>query len=264
VNPCDQLLHALGEGVPLDEALRIHADACAACGALVSLDRKLPAVCTAEVPGELPASLREAVAREASPTAPYSPWPRMLAPVGLTLLLAVAVMALSPRRDLAHQPQGLYWAVALAWLASVVTGLVLVLYRTGSGLGCRATTRWRYLAVAVLAFEALAWTTTRPVPGSMMCAGMAAMHQHLACAAFGGVLAALMGVSVFRVARRTAAVCPTSAGATAGTAAGFAAVLALHLECAFADPLHVAASHLVPVVLGAAVGAFAGRRYLAP
>ncbi|HYY05649.1 MAG TPA: NrsF family protein, partial [Candidatus Limnocylindria bacterium] len=62
--------------------------------------------------------------------------------------------------------------------------------------------------------------------------------------------------------RRGAPLAPASAGALAGAGALLASAAAMRIACPVDDPLHLIAWHMVPILLGVALSAFAGAAWL--
>jgi hypothetical protein len=244
--------------------LREHLNQCEPCRQVVDFDQSLDQSELAHVLTLEPSQeLKALVASTQGPTVRSSCWRRAVLPTSITALAAAAVLPIL-RVDFHSQPGWFAYGVAAMWAGMFALGLVTVLAPGRWGLGIPPWLRMAYVAGSIAVFETVAWTATRPTSYSLIRVGVDAWWSHLACALAGTAVAALIGVLMVRAARRTAAVSPTTAGSAAGTAAGFAAALCGHLECAFANASHIALAHLVPVALGAIVGALVGRRWLEP
>ena len=233
---------------------------------MVAADQTLSTLAGSEPAGEeaLPPALREALRRDARPVAPFSPWRRALPTAALVVAITATALAVMPRADLSHQPPSRIALGLGAALSGLAIALTLLLHGGRSGLGLPTRARWIVVALSLAGFEAVNVAVTVPVEGSVHLEGAAAWQGGLGCALHGGLLAALVGVAVFRGARRSAVVSPMAAGAAAGLAAGFAGALSQHLQCPVMDLDHTLVAHLAPMVFGVLLGALAGRRWLAP
>lgn len=260
---CDDIVEALGDGAEFSEAQSVHAKRCPPCGALVAIDHQLKSVGDATQPLQQCAALREALAQDHAPVKPRTPIRRAAPVIIATAVICVFAAVEGRRGPLAIEHPMLFWGAAGFWLAMLVGGLSLTLYRGRAGLGVSAPMCWIYVTLSAVTFEMLAFVSAVPGDVSWAAPGHEWVH-HLLCASFGTVVAAIVGVLLFRAARHTAVVSPESAGAAAGTAAGMAGALLLQLGCSTSDSTHVAVAHVMPIVLGALVGMFAGRRILAP
>lgn len=263
---CDQVVDALSEAKPLDASLEAHLAACDGCRAMVAADRALGSLAASDVVEEepLPPALSEALRRDHQAVSAFSPWRRALPFAALVLAIVAVGLAVLPRPDLAHQPVGRIALGLGAALSGLAIALTLLLHGGRSGLGLPSRLRWAFVAVALAGYEAINAAVTVPVEGSVHHEGAAASAATVWCAVHGGLLAAVAGALVFLGARRSAVVSPTAAGAVAGLAAGFAGALAQHLLCPVMDMDHTLFAHLAPPALGALLGAWAGRRWLAP
>lgn len=260
---CDRVLRALDEGAALDEGQRAHARSCPTCGALVAAQHAVEGI-VAPVGDALdpPAALRDQVAASLAPMPRRRPLRRALLPVALAAGLVLALWRLAPRADLAHQPPSRLAVALAAGALGMGTGLAALLARGRFGVGPSAHLRAAWLAVAVVAFEgASAWSTVA-VEGSVTPTGARALARMARCALEGSALALLVGAALVFAARRTAVASPASAGLVAGAAAGFAGALAQQVACPVAVHSHTMTAHAAPVLLGALVGALAGRRWL--
>ncbi len=264
---CDRVLDALAEGKALDAAQRSHAERCAGCRALVVADEHMTAgvrVASDESDEELPSALREALARDARPVTAFDPWRRALPVVAVALALAAVMLRMRPRGDLAHQSAA-HLGLGLGAVASgLAVSLALLLHGGRSGLGLPARLRWTVMAVVFACFELVTAAVTVPVEGSVHLAGAEAWQARVMCGLHGTLFAAAAGLVVFYGARRSAVVSPVTAGAAAGLAAGLVGALVQHLHCPVMDLDHTLVSHVVPLVVGVALGSLSGRRWLAP
>jgi hypothetical protein len=210
------------------------------------------------------AALREALARDHAPVRPMPNWQRVLVPSLVTVGLAASILLVRPRHDLSTASTAIFWLVAAAWVSIVAVGMRLLVARGSLGLGVPAAWRWGYVALSVIAFEALSIVSNPMDVNSMARIGAHAWWSHWTCAPAGSVSALVLGLPVFAILRRSAVVAPQAAGALAGLVAGIGSVLSMQMACSFPDALHYATIHLVPVVLAIVIGAIVGRRTLAP
>ena len=74
---------------------------------------------------------------------------------------------------------------------------------------------------------------------------------------------AVVGAVALVVGRGTVLVGAAASGALAGSVAGLAAAMCLHLHCAAFELGHLAIVHVLPLVCAIIAGALAGRRILA-
>jgi hypothetical protein len=269
MSACDQVVDALVERRLLDAPLRAHLDACRECRAVVAADESIDALADAPADDDdddapLPPALRAALARDARPVEPFRPWRRALPVAAVTVAVMAFALAVMPRADLAHQPAGRVALGVGASLAGVAASLAVLLHGGRRGLGLPAVARWAFAAAALACFEVVTAAVTVGVDGSVHLGGAAAWQARLGCALFGSLFALLAGALMFYGARRSAAASPTAAGAVAGLGAGLVGALAQHLHCPVMDLDHTLVAHAAPVVLGALLGALAGRRWLAP
>lgn len=261
---CEQLARCLADGAPIDDAQQAHARRCPPCGALIAVDHALGTLSRGNPSIEPCAALRDALARDHGPCRSRAQWHRVLFPSVLCALVAGLVLLIRPRADLPTAATAGFWALAVAWLGLVAGGMWLLVARGALGLGVAARWRWLYVAAVIALFEGL---TVLSNPWHVNSPGTVGSHSwwsHWPCAPAGSVTALLLAVPVFAMARRTAVAAPVAAGAVGGLVAGLGAVLSMQMTCEFADALHYASVHLVPVVLGVLAGALIGRRTLVP
>jgi hypothetical protein len=152
--------------------------------------------------------------------------------------------------------------MALVLVLATATSALVALHRGARGLGPPPLVRIATVALGVVAFEVLTALSIRAVDGAASVASAAHGVEMRACATKGVVMALALAVVMFASARRTAVTAPGASGAALGAAAGFAATLALHVACAASSHEHVMLSHVVPVVVAAALGVLLGRRVL--
>ena len=261
MSDCDLLVDALADRAPLGATLRAHVDRCASCRLLVAAGTSVDDDVEAVPP--MSTALREATAAM-RPVQPFAPWRRALAPAVAAAVVGLVGLSLVPRADLGAQPVPRIVAGVLGILLVLGVSVGALLHRGAFGVGAPPRTRWTAVVALLAGFEALnAWVTV-PVRGSLHLAGVAAWQGRCFCALYGTIVAGLVAVVVFRVARRSAVVSPASAGALAGLAAGCAGVLGQHITCPVMDLDHTLFAHAAPLLLCAVAGSWAGRRWLAP
>ncbi len=269
MSACDALEDAVAEGVALDDAQRAHAATCERCRALTATDDALASminVSAAEPLGAdeaLPAALRAALAADAAPVRPFSFARRFAVPVIVTSLLALGALLFMPRADLWHRAMAPFAAGALTLFALTIVGVVGLLHRGPRGIGVPVARRAGYLLAAFALAEVAVAAASDAVEGSVVLRGADVLHGIVHCASFGVGVSIFAGVGLFAVARRTAVTAPSIAGAVAGAVAGLTGTLVLHVACPIASLTHAMIAHVAPVLVGALVGAVAGRRALA-
>lgn len=173
--------------------------------------------------------------------------------------VALLVLALGPRRDLATLSP-LYLGV---WLGApfVLAAALLVgaLRRSPSGLGIPVGVSAALALAAPLALGSAALLLTPP--------GLVtenADFARAACICLGLTLvgsAAPLGLAAFSLRRAF----PAGAGwrsALVGGAAGLLGGGALNLHCSFVSPLHLLLGHALPVAIATALGALVGYRLM--
>lgn len=263
---CEKVVDALIEAVAPDAALQEHIARCPGCRAIVAADRAIGAI-TVPIDADdeaLPTTLRDALQRDARPVKALNPWKRAAPGVAVAIVIAVAVLALQPRGDLAQQTATRLGLGLGAAIAGLVVALVLLLHGGRRGLGLPTRERAAFMVLACVGFAVITAIITVPVEGSVHLGGAAAVAARLGCTLLGTLCAMISGAVVFLGARRTAVVSPVTAGGVAGLAAGFVGALVQHLHCPVMDLDHTLVAHVAPLALGALVGALAGRRWLAP
>ncbi len=260
---CDELAHRLADGTPLSDDARAHAKRCPPCGSLVVVDRELGAM-PSDIAIEPCAALREALANDCAPRRATSRWTRVAVPALAAAALAGVVWLVRPRHDFATAATPFFWFAAFAWIAIVAGGMRLLVARGRLGLGVPAAYRWLYIGFAVLAFEVLSVLGNRGDANSIEHVGSHTWWAHWTCAPSGSLAALALALPIFGLLRRSAVVAPEAAGALAGLVAGIGSVLASQMACGFADAMHYTTIHLVPIVMAIVMGAWVGRRTLAP
>lgn len=203
---------------------------------------------------QMPAALREAIARDLRPVSALAPPARRIlpiVPVALALLFAAPIL-FGLRRDAPAI------GVFLAWIASslqALLGLTLIAAALreavpGTTLGRRALgVAFGTAAVAVLSITITTWiaSPTRIAPGFVryvwgICVAGSVVSA-LPVLALSGWLAA--GAFPLR---------PRITGALYGVGAGLIADAGWRLFCHFSDPSHVLAAHGLAIVLAGAIG----------
>lgn len=260
---CDAFVQRRSEGASLGADDREHLAHCdGACPSLMAFDDHLAAGLREVRDDEaMPASLAAVVRAESAPVRRVSTARRLL-PAGLVMLAFSAAMAvILPRVDLAHQPRS---RLVAGWLV-MATSAVAAWWTAGApgalGLGLRAG--WQRAVAAVVGAVMVGATAalTVPVEGSIVTHPQAVMLGVL-CGLEGVVIAAAVAAVLVRsLGRRT--VSPESAGVVLGIGAGCAGALVQHLSCGMMVYSHTLTAHVAPLVVGAAVGGWVGRRWLA-
>jgi hypothetical protein len=151
------------------------------------------------------------------------------------------------------RPHGYMLALFLAWLPIAGVATWAGVSRGRSMLGRPAEWLLGVIALtpvslfAAWAAVAMAWPSTfNDASGA---------KQHIIC----DVVTLLFSIGPLlafgAVRRRTDPVSPRLTGAAIGTAAAVWGALALHLQCGFTRPMHMLLGHVLPILLGALVGA---------
>jgi hypothetical protein len=239
-----------------------HAAVCPACRELYRVDYRL----RAELPrmpliGMAP-ELRAALARHQRADQPLPRWLRVLAILAISTACITAEWIWLPRIDIAFGAPRSFWissAILAGWWISV---WALQLHRGRFGLGLPDWTRWLGAAMGLMGFELLAYGHAH---GLLRVTGGPEGHFQPPhdCLLQGLAVAAIVGIALLVMNRRTVVHGAASAGALTGCVAGLASVLALHAHCHAAGSVHLQVVHGLPVLLAIAVGTFAGRRWLA-
>jgi Negative regulator of sigma F len=253
---CEAFVKALGERGPSTE-LAIHAAHCAQCKPVWEVDQALRH--QAKLPPAPPmAAELQRLLFEHRP-APYATsfWARALAVLAVVTASFGLVLLCVPRADL-----GAISAASLlgpiAPLASLLLlGLGLFAYRGKTGLGIAPWLRWTFSIGAVFAYELVTALELHASPGET---GLAPERD---CLFVGAAVAFAVAAVSCGVSRRTALISPGASGALAGSIAGLAAILGLHVHCPSLLATHLTLVHVVPLLLAIGGGLYAGRRWLA-
>ena len=176
--------------------------------------------------------------------------------------VALAIFAWAGGVRIYDRPGALIVWTSVGWIVAASAGAALGVARGRSALG-RSTVSLIMLIVA-LPLALLAWKigVTLPFGPEMMAPwpgrpGFRCLRLSLATAA--PILVAFL---VMR--RRSDPVHPAIAGAVLGVTAGVAAGSLVDLWCPVAHLPHLLLGHILPLVIVALVGAWAGRRLLPP
>jgi hypothetical protein len=175
----------------------------------------------------------------------------------VALSAGAAMVALrGVRGDLPSQPRAPWLLLGAAWLAGLIAPLALALVpRRGQVLPRTAAARAAAIAGA-LGLVALPFVLARVTPDSRVAKdGAELARATLSCLSVGLLLAIAPLAAGALALWRTLPVGARSIGAALGAAGGALGGLALHLHCAWAEPLHVALGHGGAVIVGALVGA---------
>jgi hypothetical protein len=151
------------------------------------------------------------------------------------------------------RPAGYMVALFLAWLPIAAVATWAGVSRGRSMLGRRA--EWLFAVIALTPVSLLAtWAAVAMAWPSTLNDG-SGIKQIIICDS--ATLAFSIGplLAFGAVRRRTDPVTPRLTGAAIGTAAAVWGALALHLVCGFTRPLHMLFGHVLPIALGALIGA---------
>ncbi len=207
-------------------------------------------------PPDLRARILEAARHEAAPTRDVAERSATIAVVS-GYAIAVVLMLVTGGPETTRRPPELLVATALGW-ASIALAAAWGAYGRGRSMLGRATSILGTLAL-VTGPLLLGWAMmTSAWPEAQLRQGT--MRIHVACFAFTMMyaLAPLVGLSIAR--RGTDPVHPRATGAALGAAAGAWGSVMIDLHCPLSGTMHVALAHVLPVVVLAALGAWAGRR----
>lgn len=150
----------------------------------------------------------------------------------------------------------------VGWIAAASTAAVVGVARGRSMLG--RSTRTLVMLIVALPVALLAWKIGVTVPfGPEMLAAWPG-RPGFRCLRLSLAMAAPLLLALVVIRRRSDPVHPGVTGAVLGITAGVAAGALVDLWCPIAHLPHVLLGHILPLVVAALVGAWAGRRLLPP
>lgn len=180
----------------------------------------------------------------------------------ISTAIALAIFAEAGGVRTAGRPGLLVVWTCVGWIVAASAAGALAVARGRSMLG-RSTQSLAILVVA-LPLALLLWKIGVTIPfGPEMTAAWPG-RPGFRCLGLSLAMAAPLLVAFVVIRRRTDPVHPGIAGAALGVTAGVAAGTLVDLWCPIAHLPHVLLGHILPLVLLALVGAWAGRRLLSP
>jgi hypothetical protein len=160
------------------------------------------------------------------------------------------------------RPTMLVVASSLGWSVIASAAVWIGVRRGGSTLGRSTASLLRLIVAAPLVL--LAWKVGVTVPFGPQMLAPWPERPGFRCLWLSLAMAVPLLVTFVAVRRRSDPVHPGLAGAALGVAAGVAAGTLVDLWCPVAFVPHVLLGHILPILVVAALGAWAGRRFLAP
>lgn len=215
-----------------------------------------------EPPGAaVSARIRRACTSDLTPAGSVSARRRLLltALVALAGLSALLAAGLHDHRDLGANTESVLWG-ALGWagVLSVVIGIG-VARPPGKRLGWPARVLVATLVpLAFLAYLALATRETLPVDRALDDQGT------LGCGVYTLLTSAVVALGIMLPWRRTDPFNPGLTGALLGLGGGLVAATAANVVCPCREGWHLWLAHGASLVLVVLIGAWVGRRWLAP
>lgn len=257
---CDRTVDLLSEGAELDAEAQAHLRECQACHALVGDDEALASVlATTSSPAPAMSSALEALASQPVRPSPLrAPIVRTLAALAPAVALTGGIVLVAVRRDFSTLSWMARWAPVLSLATLAVVGVALAAGRGRESLGLAPPARVAVAVATVAVFELLALTLgERPIWGGET-------SHHIACALSGSALPWALVPLTLLALRRTDPVRPALTGAAVGAAVAAITAIIQHLECASPSLFHTAVTHAASFVVCPILGAWLGRRWLAP
>ncbi len=197
-----------------------------------------------------PAPTRQAVRRRA--------W--LLIGLGITVALATFVQVGGIRRY--DRPAMLVVGTCLGWSAIASVAAWIGVARGGSTLGRSTATLVTLIVATPLAL--LAWKVGVTASFGRQMLAPWPTRPGFRCLWLSLAMAVPLLVAFVAVRRRSDPVHPGIAGAALGVTAGAAAGTLVDLWCPVGFVPHVLLGHILPLLVVAALGAWAGRRFLGP
>ncbi|MBL8680915.1 MAG: DUF1109 family protein [Myxococcales bacterium] len=256
---CDRTIDLLAEGLALDAEANAHVRECEHCRALAGEDDALLAAMADNGPAPAMSSALAAVA--AAPIAPVrlrAPVARAIAALAPAAVIVGVVVMVAIRRDFSTLSWMARWAPVLSLATLGVLGIVGTVYRGKDNLGASHATRIALAVTTVGVFEVLALTIgDRPLWGGE------ASH-HIECALWGSAVPWALVPLTMLALRGLDPVRPGLTGAAVGASVAALTSVIQHFTCASPSLFHTAVSHGASFIVCTAVGAWLGRRWLAP
>lgn len=257
--PCDRTLDLLAESTALDAEARAHLATCATCRAMAGDDEALEAlVAPTSVAPPMSAALAAVIREPVAPARLRAPSVRALAAIAPAVVVVIAVVSVAIRRDFAALSWVSRWLPVLSLAVLSLVGVSVASSRGRDGLGRSHAIRIGIAAATIVAFELLSTLLgVEPLWGGEL-------GHHLSCSLTGVLLPFALVPLTMIALRRTDAVRPAMGGAAIGAAVASVIAVIQHLECASPSRMHVAGAHGVSFIVSMAIGAWLGRRWLAP
>ena len=239
-------------------ALARHASTCQQCRPVWEIDQALRHQAKLPPPPPMAAELQRLLFEHRPSTRATSFWTRALAVLAaVTASFGLTLLCL-PRSDLGSVSAGSLLGPIVPLAALLLLGLGLFSYRGESGLGVAPWVRWTFATFAVFAFELLTVIEIRAAAASG-----SGLPPERDCLFVGMGIAFVVAAVSCSVSRYTALISPAASGALAGSIAGLAAVLGLHVHCPSLSAAHLTVVHVLPLLLAIGGGLYAGKRWLA-
>jgi hypothetical protein len=257
---CEQVEEALMSGDPLSDRLEQHVATCVGCTREAQLSKALVSAHSVHSRAPKMAMDSALAALALQPLSPTPQWStgRKLAHCVALCLPAIAIAATVLHRHNFSQITPTHrWLPVVSMAFTLVLGLALTVARGSAGLGVPHGYRWP-LAVGTVCFFVA------------MTLGVSDWHAventgfpHVGCILIGGLVSTLGVYAIVRVLKHSDFVAPTQGGALIGIAVASSAIIALHLLCSVTALPHLLFAHGLSFIVAGAVGAHAGRKWLA-
>jgi hypothetical protein len=182
--------------------------------------------------------------------------------LGICAAIALAVFAHFGGIRVQGRPGLLVAWTCLGWSAAAIVAAAIGVARGRSALGRSTATLVTLIVAAPLALLAWKIGVTVALDPQMMVPWPG--RPGFRCLGLSLAMAVPLMVALFVIRRRSDPVHPGVAGAALGIAAGVAAGTLVDLWCPIAYLPHVLLGHILPLLVAAMFGAWAGRRLLPP
>ena len=255
---CDQIQSNFECGEPLSTSQSAHVLGCSRCTREAQLHGSVSSTVRASsVAIPMGSALTALLEQPLGPAVSWDFRKKLLVALGFCFP-GIAIAAVFLLRSNFFQISATYrWLPIVSMAFTMVLGLALTVARGGSGLGIPHGYRWPVAVGTVSFFVA---TTL----------GVTEWHEavntgfpHIGCILIGGLVSTLGVYGVVRALKYSDFVSPSQGGALIGIAVASSAVIALHLLCSVTALPHVLFAHGFSFVAAGAVGAHAGRKWLA-